>query len=264
VLLNLAAACGSFSGEELPAPVPEAGTPDGSAGPDAGAGDVVVGSDAAGDADAAKAFCLSQPSPSLFCADFEDGPSLAAKFATLTGDVTIVGTDVFAGVGALRAVGLPNGSAVAGRTLGEKRLAGQAFSFRVRASETTTDYDVIAARLVVGANPDCHFQIRLRRPAKVLLYMTTSQGGIMTPLDVVGHPGFDTWFNVKLDLRPAGDAGLIGARVKINGVEGLTPNEIVSGCPVGGIDALPRIEIGAQSTGTPVELRFDNVVFDGK
>jgi hypothetical protein len=265
LLLILVAACSSFQGEAEPVGTPEAGPPGDDAG-DAGGGDALV-ADALADAaveaspDAGPRFCLTLKPAPVFCADFDDGNPLTTQFATVTGDLRI------SGEGALRADGRVGAPALVGRTLPDTRPVSQSLSFRVRAGNSSS-YKATAARLVVTSSTNCNFEVRLTS-TQAFLYM--SVGGATAPPEqpILGHPGPDKWFEIRLELKAGtgGNATKVAVRAKIDGVDGLSPAEAVSPCLLTTLaltDALPRIELGAQSANDNSLLHFDNVVFDGK
>lgn len=251
----IVAACSSFSADD---PTPASG---------AGGGVDASTTDGPPSAvDAGLSFCDSLSPPAAFCADFDDGKALTAKFPSVEGDLQIVTTGAHGGKGSLRAVSTPTAGAFAKRSLGKALAKRQTLSFWVRLNGVNGGPNGVttAFRLSLtsgGAVAECNFDLELSpKSARLSVYASNSNAD---HYPLAGNPGPDRWFAVSVALDPKG-ADVLSMHVKLDGNEALSPVEVQTHCPTTALAQLPELGIGTRGLTEDTELLFDDVVLAGE
>lgn len=194
-------------------------------------------------------FCSTLAPAPFFCADFDDGAAPDQVFATVTGAVKVEqqalhvvsdGTDVFVEHDADPS---PQWSRI---ELG--------FSLRLQA--TAKDTRAVVARIGQHqADDECRLELEVQQ-SEVRL---TGTGATEAPLTKPLSPGAAA--RVVLTLDASGDAGAVKGMVTVDGQPAIAA-PVTLACT--SLPGPPRVSLGRVSGAGTLDLRIDDVVFDGR
>jgi hypothetical protein len=253
----IVAACSSFTADDP--------TPGHDAGGGVDASTTTTDGPASG-VDAGLSFCDSLSPPAAFCADFDDGKALTAKFPSVEGDLQIVTTGAHGGKGSLRAVSSPTAGAFAKRFLGKALPKRQTLSFWVRVNSVNGGpkgaTTVLRLSLTSGGPvAECNVELELSPKSAVLsVYASNSNADHYS---LAGNPGPNRWFPVSLALDPKGGDKIV-MHVKLDGTDALSPVDVKTNCPATVLSQRPELGIGSRGLPEDTEVLFDDVVLDGE
>lgn len=237
--LGAAAACSSAKDEATARPDASADT-GGPAPGDGGGGE---------DAASGPSFCTTLSPAPFFCADFDDGAAPDAIFAEVSGApknedqalrVATDGAEAF----------------VAQKTDPSPPWAHIEVGFSLRFEALSNDARITIARIGQhDTDAECRVELELRPDALTLV----SGGGDEAAL--TASPAKGSALRIVVSMDAAEDGGGVAGSVTVDGKAG-TAAPLDLGCAR--LPGPPRVTLGRISGGGSADLRFDDVVFDGR
>ncbi len=194
-------------------------------------------------------FCSTLAPAPFFCADFDDGAAPDQVFAAVTGAVKVedralhVATDGADAFVEHDADPSPHWTRIE-------------LAFSLRVEQTAKDTRAVLARIGQHqADSECRLELEVQESGLRL----TGTGVTEAPLTKTVAAGAAA--RVVLTLDASGDAGAVTGMATVDGQPAIAA-PVTLGCA--SLPGPPRVSLGRVSGAGRVDLRFDDVVFDGR
>lgn len=193
-------------------------------------------------------FCTTLPSEPFFCADFDDGAAADQVFATVSGAPKVEQQ-------ALHVVSTGSDAFVEHEADPSPQWTKVELSFSIRIDSLSGDARAVLARLGQHqTDTECRLELEVQPSGLSLIGGPASAA--LTKKIATG-----TKARVVLTVDATSDAGNVKGMVTVDGQPAIAA-PIDLGCPR--LPGPPRISLGRVTGSGNADLRFDDVVFDGR